>query len=167
MAHPDQVQQTNAADLKTQEIKQAEMKVQKSQKRVKCTSVLLILLGLVGVASSLYHNFTAKFGAKKMIENAFFGGKNPHYHDQHHGSQMHEGKPNLHELFVSRNEFDIYDSLKTVTLISFFMAIIVLIFGKCGLKSIKFSKSNFTKCILCKSKIGFGILVVLGVFAGF
>ena len=30
MAHPDQVQQTNAADLKTQEIKQAEMKVQKS-----------------------------------------------------------------------------------------------------------------------------------------
>jgi len=47
------------------------------------------------------------------------------------------------------------------------MSLIVIIFGKCGLKSIRFQKSNFTKCILCKSKIAFGVLVVLTIATGF
>jgi hypothetical protein len=46
------------------------------------------------------------------------------------------------------------------------MSLIVLIFGKCGLKSIGFQKSNFTKCLLCKSKIALGVLVVLAIAAG-
>jgi len=47
------------------------------------------------------------------------------------------------------------------------MSLIVIIFGKCGLKSIRFQKSNFTKCLLCKSKIAFGVLVVLTIATGF
>jgi hypothetical protein len=35
---------------------------------LKCTSYLLIILGLIGLGSSLFHNFTAKHGAKIMIE---------------------------------------------------------------------------------------------------
>ena len=69
--------------------------------------------------------------------------------------------------FVSRDEFDIYDALKSITVLTFFMSLIVLIFGKCGLKSIRFQKSKFTKCLLCKSKIAFGVLIVLAIATGF
>jgi ABC-type taurine transport system ATPase subunit len=47
------------------------------------------------------------------------------------------------------------------------MSLIVIIFGKCGLKSIRFQKSNLMKCLLCKSKIAFGVLVVLTIATGF
>lgn len=113
------VLQPAPVDPNIKKIKDAKANVEKYQKRLKCTSGTLILLGCVGLAGSIYWQFNAARAADKMI----------HWHPHHNataGPRPEESK------FVTKEEFELYDALKTMCAISFFLFAKLIALGKCG-----------------------------------
>ena len=66
---------------------------------------------------------------------------------------------------VTRDEFALYDMLRTMSFFTFMMSVAVMIIGKCGLRSTWVKKSKMAKRIFRKGKIACAVIFVLGLFA--
>jgi len=64
----------------SQELIKAKEEVDAQAKKVKCSSISLIVLGLIGVVGSFVHGFGARHIAEMMMK-----GPPPHHKGGHHG----------------------------------------------------------------------------------
>lgn len=101
-------------------VEKAKKDVEKASKRVKCTAFTLIVLGLLGVVTSFVHGFGAREIASKIISR---------------GSHHNQPAGDMDSEFMSRDEFALYDTFKTLSFISFVMSVLVLGIGKLGMRS--------------------------------
>jgi len=156
------VLQPAPVDPAVKKLKDAKANVDKYQKRVKCTSITLILIGVIGMCASLYHSFNAKHEAMMMINFP-----KPHHGGKHHGPPppRPEELEKMAPKYVSRDEFDLYDSIKTMTMITFFIFGKILAIGKCGKWIVWRNRSSVTKRVLKKSCIGFVLVFIMSLWA--
>jgi uncharacterized BrkB/YihY/UPF0761 family membrane protein len=120
-------------------IKDATDAVDKSKKRLKCTSYTLMVLGAIGVIVSFVHGFGARGIAEKIVNK----GKKPEEISQ----------------FITRDEFTLYDTFINLSFLSFLMSILVLGIGKCGKKAIWWKRSMVIR--RNRRKSGFMVLVLI------
>jgi len=125
--------------------------VEVATKRVKVTSTILVVIALLGVVGSGFHNWTARQMAEKIMNG-------------HHGHRSHGHGHETHT--VTRDEFTVYDCIKNLSMLAFFASVCLMIVGKCGFKSARFNKSNFSKMVLKKGKWPIGILFLLALGMG-
>lgn len=80
-------------DPAVKKIKEAKVKskIEHFQKRLKCTSFMLMAIGVIGVCSGVYAQFSAKHHAM-MIANF----PPPPHHGPPHGPPHHDGPPPHH-----------------------------------------------------------------------
>jgi len=126
-------------------IKDATDAVTKSQKRLKCTSYTLMVLGLIGVVVSCVHGFGARGIAEKIVNK----GKKPEEMSQ----------------FISRDEFTLYDTFINLSFISFVMSALVIGMGVCGKFSSWFKKSMVIRRSMRKTFTMIVALIVLTIVA--
>ena len=69
--------------------------------------------------------------------------------------------------FVSREEFEIYDGIKTMAALSFFFFAKMIALGKCGKRATWRQKSWATNKMMRKSCFVFVLLMIVGIFIGF
>jgi len=110
----------------------------KYTKRLRCTSMCFIVMGIFGCALSTYYQFTARSHAMMMV-----------------------GDVGLPE--ASREEFEVYDGIKTLTALSFFFFAKLILLGKCAKKASWKKKSKFTKKTIRNSLICLLLLIIVAV----
>lgn len=121
----------------------------------------------MGVATAVYCQFRAAHAAKEMAQ-----WKGPSHHGDHGKPGKHhhpEQRPEEHEdspMYVSRTEFEIYDSIKAWSCLAFFMFAKLIALGKCGKKATWKNKSNATHRIQRKSCVGLLLIVIVAIFLG-
>jgi len=99
------------------------------------------------------------------------GGKHHGGHHGHHkGGEMegrgHEGHHPKPSPYVSREEFDLYDTIKTLSALSFCLFCKMIALGKCGKRATWRNKSGVTKWVMKKSCLAVVLMAVLGMFCG-
>lgn len=125
----------------------------------------MMLLGAVGAAYSIYCQMTAAHHANMMVNHP------PPPPQEHHGKhgRHHPPPPTPEEIeantpeFVSRNEFDLYETIKTLSMISFFFFCKIIALGKCGKKMVWKNKSQATHRLYRKSCLGLVLIVISGI----
>lgn len=151
-------------------IKEAKGDVERYQKRVKCTSVLLMLIGLVGVLVSLHWQiWGAKHHSMMMVNFP------PPHHRGHHGKGGKHHRPpppprpeeleRLAPKYVSREELDLYEAFKTLSTITFFLFAKIAAIGKCGKWMVWGNKSEVTHTLHKKSCFGLALVVIVALVA--
>jgi len=68
--------------------------------------------------------------------------------------------------YISREEFDLYDAIKTMSAISFCLFCKMIALGKCGKRATWRNKSNVTKWVMKKSCLCVMLLVVMSMLCG-
>lgn len=94
----------------------------------------------------------------------WFGGKHGHGHHPPPPPPPEE----LEEMapkYVSREEFALYDAIKTMATITFFLFAKMVAFGKCGRKMAHKNKSKATKKMLKMQCLGFILIVIVAMIA--
>jgi len=146
-------------DPNVKKIKDAKANVECYKRRVKCTSWMFIIIGCIGMVASLYYQFTAKHHAMKIANfPPHQGGRHGKHHEPQHKL---EDEPK----YVSRVEFNIYDAIKTLTAITFFLSAKIVALGKCGKWMTYRNKSWATKWLAKKSCCCLALIVLVGIFA--
>ena len=107
--------------------------------------MLMIVLGLIGCAVSTYYQFSAKEHAMKMVGDV----------------PLPDGKSA--DSHVLREEFEVYDGIKTMAALSFFFFAKLIVIGKCGKKATWKKKSAVTKKMMRNSCIGLLLLVIVAI----
>jgi hypothetical protein len=133
----------------------AEAKVEKASKAVKITSKVLIGLGVVGVFCALFHGAHSRDMAQNIIS-----GKKPHG-----PPPTREEKIAMGTQVITRDELELYDTMKTMSYLMFLMSCLVIGMGKCGLRSVWREKSKVGKRMIKKSAITFAIIGLFGMMA--
>jgi len=110
--------------------------------------MFFIVIGICGASISVYCTFTAKHKAMEMING---------------GKQSNHSAPSP---YISREEFDLYDTIKTLSALWFCIACKMIALGKCGKRATWTNKSNVTKWAMKKSCFCVMLLVVMGLFCG-
>ena len=139
-------------DASVKKLKDAKTNVEKYQTRVKYTSTALIVAGVVGMAVSFYKMMTAGKRADHMIN----GGHHPHNRTE----EMGKGPK-----YVTHEQFELYDTLKTLSSIMFFIFAKVLAVGKCGRMMVWRNKSKATSKLGKKSCFGFVLIILMSLYA--
>lgn len=67
--------------------------------------------------------------------------------------------------YVSQDEFEVYDTIKTLTMISFFIFGKILAIGKCGKWMVWKNKSKATSKLAKKSCFGFVLVILMSIWA--
>ena len=63
---------------------------------------------------------------------------------------------------VTRDELELYDTMKTMSYSMFLMSALVIGMGKCGMRSVWREKSKVGKRMMKKSAIAFAIIALFG-----
>lgn len=112
------------------------------------------------MAASVYHSFNAKHHAMMLINGP------PPHGGKHHGPPPRpEDLEKMAPKYVSRDEFDVYDSIKTMTMITFFIFGKILAIGKCGKWITWRNRSAVTKRVLKKSCLGLLLVFIMSLWA--
>ena len=88
-------------------------------KKLKITSWILIVLGVVTVGACIHSGLNARHISERM-----FHGKHPHPHNGTEGRHPH------HEKFMDRDEFALYDIIKTCAFVGTLFAAAAICVGK-------------------------------------
>ena len=126
-------------------IQEATDAVTKSQKRLKCTSYTLMVLGLLGVITSFVHGFGARGIAEKIVNK---------------GKKPEEISP-----LVTRDEFALYDTFLKMSCLSFLLSFLVICLGRCGKKSTRWMRSMVVRRNMYKSLAILVVMILLAVSA--
>jgi len=126
-------------------------------------------MGVIGAVGSVWCTFTAKHKAMEMISGGGHHGKHGGQgHHGHKGGEMemdgrgpHHPKPSP---YVTREEFDMYDAIKTMSALSFVFFCKLIALGKCGKRVTWMNKSNVTKRVMKKSCLCLMLLVIVAMF---
>jgi hypothetical protein len=159
-------------------IKAAKLELEKYQKKVKCTSMCLMVLGAMGLVGSMYCSFNAMGHARHLLHK----GDRPHHgghggHDGHHGkygdhprgppppSEDFEDHIPEQDEYVSKDMFELYDTIKTLSCISIFLMAKMIALGKCGKRMVWRNNSDATKWLQKKSYFGLILIILTGIWA--
>jgi len=158
-AAPEQssVLQPAPVDPTIKKLKAAKSNVEKYQKRVKCTSFTLIAIGFLGMASAFYHYCNAAKHADMMIN----GHHGHHPHHPHHNETEESRGPK----YVTLEQFELYDALKFMASIGFFISAKIVALGKCGKWIAWKNNSETTKRLQKKSCLGLVLIIITFLFA--
>jgi len=143
--------------------KTAEEEVEYYGKRVKVTGTIYALVGGLGLLWAIYCNQTARKGAAMIVKcasNPEACHKRGHWggHWDHHEEDL--DKP------ISREEFEIYDILKSFSLLYFFFSLLILIMGKCAKRAVRAKKQFIVKRVFRKSLIAMIPIIILIIGCG-
>ena len=141
-------------------MKTVKAEVEKYQTRIKYTSTSLIVIGAVGMAVSFYKMMTAGKHADHMI-NGHHG--RPH-HPHHPHNRTEEMKPEGPK-YVTHEQFELYDTLKTLASIFFFIFAKVCAIGKCGKMMVWRNRVGATHRLGKKSCLGFVLVLLMSLYA--
>lgn len=140
-------------DPQTKKLKAAKANVEKYQKRVKCTSTALIVGGAIGMAGAFFHLMNASRKSSEMIHG--------HHHGHHNRTEDVEARPR----YVTEEQFELYDTLKFMASIAFFISAKILAIGKCGKWIAWSNKSATTKRVQKKSYMALAVIAIMCLFA--
>ena len=116
-------------------IKEAEDKVAKISKRVATSSKVLIALGVVGVFYSIYLGSHARETAQNIVSgNKPWGAPPTREEEMTMGTQI-----------ITRDELELYDTMKIISFLMVLKSVLVVGMGKCGLRSVWREKSKISK----------------------
>ena len=155
------VLQPAPVDPAVKKLKDAKTNVELYQKRVKITSSVLIAVGGIGMVSSFYHMMTAGKHADDMINGHHRPHPGPGPHPHPNKTEEMEGAPK----YVTHEQFELYDTLKTLASIMFFIFAKVMAVGKCGRWMAWRNNSDATKRLGKKSLLGFVLIIIMSLFA--
>jgi len=141
-------------------LKTAKANVEQYKKRVKITSNALVFVGLLGMVVSFYKMMTAGKRSDEMIHGRHHG---HHPHHPHHNATEEEGPRG--PKYVTQDQFELYDILKTLTTVSFFIFAKILAIGKCGKMMVWRNKSKATSKLGKKSCFGFVLIILMSLYA--
>ena len=153
------VLQPAPVDPVIKKLKAAKTNVDKYQKRVKCTSTALIVIGFLGMGSAFYHYCNAAKMADEMINGHH--GHHP-YHPHHNDTEESKIKG---PKYVTLEQFELYDALKFMCSIAFFISCKIVALGKCGKWMAWANKSETTKKLQKKSCFGLVLILITCLFA--
>ena len=68
---------------------------------------------------------------------------------------------------VTRDEFHLYDLIKTIALFSLIMSVILIGMGKVGSRAVWHNSTEFARCALKKSMTRFGLFFIVGLVCSF
>jgi hypothetical protein len=172
-ASPRQVQQVSVVpdqealqpapvDPNVDKIKKVKAKVEHYSHRLKCTSFIMMIIGAIGIWTAVYCQFNAAHASKEM---AAWKGHSDHGHHGHHG-KPDQPKPEEDDgsKYVTRTEFEIYDSIKAWAAICFFLSGKFIAVGMCGKAAIWRNRSGATHHLHKKSCFGFVLIVIVSFF---
>jgi hypothetical protein len=86
-----------------------------------------------------------------------------HPHHPHHNKTVEEGP--MGPKYVTEDQFELYDTLRTVSSIGFFIFAKVMAIGKCGKWMAWSNKSKTTKWLGKKSCLGFVFVILMSLYA--
>ena len=155
------VLQPAPVDPAVKKLKDAKTNVELYQKRVKITSSVLIAVGGIGMVSSFYHMMTAGKHADDMINGHHRPHPGPGPHPHPNKTEEMEGAPK----YVTHEQFELYDTLKTLASIMFFIFAKIMAVGKCGRWMAWRNNSDATKRLGKKSLFGFVLIIIMSLFA--
>ena len=116
-------------------------------KRVKITAWILIAIGAVSAINCAWVGLNARHITTKIISGEFHkrgGWWRRHHHQQ---PQTHHKLPDT----IDRDEFAIYDIIKTLSLAGIFLSMLILCTGKKALCAVWKQKPEFNKRVFKKS----------------
>jgi hypothetical protein len=143
----------------------AEINIAKYKKRVKCTSYCLMTVGAIGMIASLYSQFTARHTINRVAN------EQPPSQHGHHGKQGEHTQPPhpqekpTPEQYVTKDQFDLYDTIKTLSWITFFIFAKIMAIGKCGKFIVWGKTSGWTHRISKKSCCAIFLVIIVSFFA--
>ena len=103
------------------------------------TSGAFVVIGLLLVGSALYHGMTARHMVNKILH-----GPAPH-HGKHEMPKQHVTE------YVTRDEFELYDIIKSICFFAFLAGVAILCTGKKGFMASRNQKQVFTKRVFKRS----------------
>jgi hypothetical protein len=122
-------------------------------RRLKYTSIALIGLGAVSAVGALFHGFNAVKTADWLLHGRHPRPPHPHPNntwDMPPPPQDEDMQPH-HEWFVERDEFALYDSIKTISFVAMILSLCFVALGKKGLRAIWMKKPKMTRRLFKKS----------------
>ena len=119
-------------------------------------------MGALGVFGAIKMGFNARKSAELYIKKADWDWKK--------GPPRFEKHENIDEAahgseYVTRDEFEMYDLIKTMSFCFFFVALNALVMGKCGFRLVKKAKLGLAQR-MWKKGIFFCLLMCLVMFTG-
>jgi hypothetical protein len=147
-------------DPTVKKMKAVKANVETYQTRLKYTSTSLIAVGVVGMAVSFYKMMTAGRHADHMINGDRH--HKPH-HPHHNRTEGMDGRPELR--FVTHEQFELYDTLKTLASVFFFIFAKVCAVGKCGKMMVWRNRVGATQRLGKKSILGLVLIILMSLYA--
>ena len=119
-------------------------------------------MGALGVFGAMKFGFSARKTAELYIKKADWDWKKgpPRFEKHEMLDEAAHGKE-----YVTRDEFELYDLIKTMSFCFFFVALNALVMGKCGFRLVKKQKLGLAQR-MWKKGIFFAILMSLVMFTG-
>ena len=151
-------------DPHVKKLKAAKANVEKYQKRVKCTSTALIVAGGVGMACAFFHLMNAAKKSSDMIHGHHHG-PHPHPHPNRTMAMEDDAARPERPRLVTEDQFELYDALKFMASIAFFISAKILAIGKCGKWIAWSNKIETTKRVQKKSYMAVALIAVMCLFA--
>jgi len=151
-------QEMASVDAKETQIHKAKEQAAHYGKRVRISSYILIALGAMTVVGSIWHGFGARHIAERIMDHKRPG---PHPHGPPpppQGEEDHDRRSRM----MSRDEFDLYDIIKSVTFLTWMMGVAVLCIGKKSLCAVYRHKPEFTQKVFKKNIFRIGFLAFIG-----
>jgi len=133
-------------------------------KKLKYTSIALIAFGGVSALGSLFHGFHARQSAEWLLHGRHPHPPHPHPHPNATWDMPNSEEPmQHHQWFVERDEFALYDLIKTISFLALVLSMCFIGLGKKGLRAVWMKKPKMTARLLKRSgfKLGFMALVAM------
>ena len=121
-------------------------------------------LGGMGLITSVYYSFNAMSHARHLLHGKPHHGGHHGKHGEHHGPPPPEEHEKGSE-YVTKDEFELYDTVKTLCAISIFLMAKMIALGKCGKKMVWRNNSDSTKWLQKKSYICLVLIILTSIWA--
>jgi len=132
---------------------------------LRVTSIIFRVVGVIGLLWSIYANQTAYKGAQMIVKCASNPGEcHKRGMWKHHRQEM-EMDLNLDEP-VTREEFEIYDILKSSTMVIFFLSGVVALMGKGAKCAVRCEKAFVARRVFKKSLCAMIPAIILTIVMG-
>jgi hypothetical protein len=125
-----------------EKVEKAQCHAASKRKRVAITSRLLILLGVMGMGSSLCNLLKARSISKWLLEMAQKGWKMDETTEKPVGPDTTP---------VTEDELAVYDLMRNMMLLCFLVMLVLTVIGRLGVKAARKNKAKVAHHVTCKS----------------
>lgn len=128
----DQIPQPATQLTIEEKVNTAKLNVAKNKKRVNFCSIALIVMGCMGMTSSLIHIIKARSTSKWLLDMSKSGWN----------KDTVAKTPEESSETISRDEFELYDLMRNMMLLCLLAFSLLIIVGKLGLRSVHKEKAK-------------------------